>query len=81
LVLKDGLKCRNQVYVHLSEDIETAYALGKRHSANPVILKIDAKNLIEKGQEILYAGKRIDIPKDIPVAYICKYDPKKDNNN
>lgn len=58
-ILKNGLKSRNRVYVHLSEDIETAYAVGKRHSDTPVILKINTKKLIEEDNEIRKIVKKV----------------------
>jgi putative RNA 2'-phosphotransferase len=39
---KFGLKMMNRQYVHLSSDIRTALAVGKRHDDAPVLLEVDA---------------------------------------
>lgn len=39
-ILKEGLKPNGRQFVHLSEDIETAVNVGKRHG-KPVVLTID----------------------------------------
>lgn len=47
-ILKDGLKGMNRHYVHLSETIEEAIKVGKRHG-EPVVLAIDTKVAIQDG--------------------------------
>ena len=43
--------------VHLSETVEDAIEVGKRYSEKPVILTINAKNMINDGYEIRKKGK------------------------
>jgi len=43
LILEEGLNPNQRQYVHLSQDIETAFQVGKRRDSEPVILGIDAK--------------------------------------
>nr|WP_330363181.1 RNA 2'-phosphotransferase [Lacrimispora indolis] len=38
-ILSDGLKPMSRLYVHLSDDMETAIRVGKRHD-NPIVLKV-----------------------------------------
>ncbi|MCK8621892.1 RNA 2'-phosphotransferase [Prevotella sp. E13-27] len=47
-ILKDGLKEIDRNYVHLSETIEEAVQVGKRHG-EPVVLAIDTKVAIQDG--------------------------------
>ena len=47
-ILKDGLKTMDRNYVHLSETIEEAIQVGKRHG-EPVVLAIDTKVAIQDG--------------------------------
>ena len=47
-ILKDGLKRMDRNYVHLSETIEEAIQVGKRHG-EPVVLSIDTQKVIEDG--------------------------------
>jgi putative RNA 2'-phosphotransferase len=45
-ILKEGLKPMKRKWVHLSPTIETAIEVGKRRTAHPVVLEIDAKTAI-----------------------------------
>ena len=47
-ILKSGLDKRNRQFVHLSQDINTAINVGKRHGS-PVVLKIDAIKMHNDG--------------------------------
>ena len=47
-ILKSGLDKRNRQFVHLSQDVNTAINVGKRHGS-PVILKIDAVKMYNDG--------------------------------
>lgn len=42
-IKENGLLPKGRQYVHLSQDVETAYSVGLRHDSKPCILKIDAK--------------------------------------
>jgi RNA:NAD 2'-phosphotransferase (TPT1/KptA family) len=45
--------------VHLSKTVEDAIEVGRRRTANPVILKIDAQKAIHEGIRIEMATDRI----------------------
>lgn len=47
-ILQEGLKSMSRQYVHLSETIEEAINVGKRHG-EPAILAIDTQKVIEDG--------------------------------
>lgn len=47
-ILQEGLKSMSRQYVHLSETIEEAIKVGKRHG-EPVVLAIDTQKVIEGG--------------------------------
>lgn len=47
-IIQEGLKPQERQYVHLSKDIETATAVGRRYG-KPVILKIKALLMHEQG--------------------------------
>jgi putative RNA 2'-phosphotransferase len=51
-ILKDGLKPMRRKKVHLSKTVEDAIEVGRRRTANPVILKIDAGETIKEGIRI-----------------------------
>lgn len=48
-ILRGGLSPMGRKYVHLSADPETALAVGKRHSPDPVVLSIDAAGAWRRG--------------------------------
>jgi len=73
-ILEEGLKSQNRVYVHLSEDPATAESVGKRHCRSPVILKINAEQMVEDDYILKKAGKTVYIAKGIPPEYIDKLD-------
>ncbi len=45
-IMASGLKPMNRRYVHLSIDTDTALIVGRRHSKQPVILRIDTRNTV-----------------------------------
>lgn len=47
-ILQEGLKSMGRQYVHLSETIEDAIKVGKRHG-KPVVLAIDTQKVIDDG--------------------------------
>lgn len=47
-IFKEGLKAMDRNYVHLSETVEDAIIVGKRHG-EPVALAIDTKMVIQDG--------------------------------
>lgn len=48
-ILQGGLKSMSRQYVHLSETIEDAIKVGKRHG-KPVVLAIDTQKVIDDGE-------------------------------
>jgi putative RNA 2'-phosphotransferase len=56
-ILKKGLLPMNRKEVHLSESFADAMEVGRRYDTNPVVLKINAKKMIEDGYEIRRKGK------------------------
>ena len=57
-ILKDGLKGMNRNYVHLSETVEEAILVGKRHG-EPVVLAIDTKMVIQDGASFYRVTNRV----------------------
>ncbi len=48
-ILLEGLKSMSRQYVHLSETVEEAIKVGKRHG-DPVVLAIDTQKVIDDGE-------------------------------
>lgn len=65
-ILKEGLKPQTRNKVHLSTSKQEAIRVGKRHSAQPVILHINANKARQNG---------IDFEKATDNVYLCDYIP------
>ena len=47
-ILANGITPQTRLYVHLSDTIDTAVNVGRRHG-KPVVFKVDAKRMSEEG--------------------------------
>ena len=70
-IKKQGLIRKNRLYVHLSDNIEIAEKVGKRHG-KPVIYEIDCKKMIEDGIEFFKSENNVWIVESVPVKYLKK---------
>lgn len=64
-IRKHGLKSMSRQFVHLSADIETAIAVGKRRDDNPVVIKILAKKAYKCGIKFYRATNNIWLCNDL----------------
>ena len=71
-IIKNGLLPQSRQYVHLSQDIETAENVGKRHDDKPCILIIDAKTAWNDGVKIYFGNEKVWLADAIPSRYIRK---------
>ena len=69
-IKQNGLLPQSRQYVHLSQDIETAEAVGKRHDAKPCILVIDAERAWEDGIKFYIGNEKVWLADTIPGKYI-----------
>ena len=72
-IIENGLLKRHRQYVHLSETIEMALEVGKRHGI-PCIIKIDTEQLLADGREFFKTEQDVWLTSDIPAKYL-KFDP------
>lgn len=68
-IMKKGLLPKGRQYVHLSQDIETAYEVGYRHDKKPYILKIDAKKAWDDGIKFYYGNDKVWLVDEISSTY------------
>lgn len=68
-ILISGIKKMNRLYVHLSDNLDTAKQVGKRHG-KPVILKVDARKMYEDGCEFYLSENKVWLVDFVPVKYI-----------
>lgn len=71
-ILKEGIKKKTRNHVHLSADIETAYAVGKRHSKGdePVILQINCNLMEFSGFKFYLSDNKVWLCEIIPPEFI-----------
>jgi len=70
-IFKNGISkmCRN--FVHLSDDIKTAYNVGSRYGT-PTILKIDVYNMIKDGYVFYQSENGVYLTDNVPSKYITE---------
>ena len=73
-VMADGLKPMSRQLVHLSEEVETAIAVGKRRDENPVLLEIDAIAAHADGIAFYRGNDAVWLCDSLPARYIKRVD-------
>lgn len=68
-IQKVGLKPMSRQYVHLSEDIETAIAVGTRHG-KPVVLSVNTTPMLNLSFEFARAENGVWLIKEVPKQYL-----------
>lgn len=71
-IMAQGLLPQQRQYVHLSEDIETAVAVGTRHDAAPIILEIDSARAHSDGVLFFHGGEKIWLTDFVLPCYLKK---------
>ena len=64
-----GLLHKSRLYVHLSEDETTALEVGRRHG-NPVVYKVYAKEMADKGGIVYRAANGVWLTFAVPPEYL-----------
>ncbi|NJJ36514.1 RNA 2'-phosphotransferase [Clostridioides difficile] len=68
-IKKEGLIRQSRLYVHLSNDIDTAIKVGKRHGT-PVVLKINTSKMYENSYKFYLSKNNVWLCKHIPFKYV-----------
>lgn len=68
-IVTDGIKKMNRLHVHLSDNIETAIQVGKRHG-NPIILKINTEKMSSHGYKFYLSENGVWLTEYVPTLYI-----------
>lgn len=71
-IMENGLSPQSRQYVHLSQDIETAQCVGKRHDDKPCILIIDSLRAWNDGITFYYGNEKVWLADSVPSIYIKK---------
>lgn len=70
LIDNQGIKKMSRNHVHLSADQETAYAVGKRHGKDVVVLKICAQEMWENHYKFYRSANGVWLTDYVPSKYI-----------
>ena len=70
-IKESGIKRMSRQYVHLSPDVETAFAVGKRHG-KPIVLVIDAASMAADGYVFMLSANGVWQSEDIPWKYVAE---------
>lgn len=71
-IKKDGVNKRNRQHVHLSEDYDTAYNVGKRHG-KPYIITVLSGKMYKEGKKFYISKNKVWLTDDIESKYL-KFD-------
>ena len=69
LIMSEGIKKMNRLYVHLSPDIKTAIKVGQRHG-NVIIFEIDTKQMHEDGIKFYLSRNGVWLTDFVDTKYI-----------
>ncbi len=82
-IFDNGIEKRNRHHVHLSENHETAMAVGKRHG-KPCVLSVDCKSMVKDGYEFFKTDNGVWLVDHVPSIYIyseLRFKPKSKTRN
>lgn len=72
-ILRDGLRSMNRTHVHLSSDLETAIAVGKRHG-KPVVLEVAAARMVGDGYLFYLSENAVWLAESVPPRFLRQID-------
>lgn len=71
-----GLRPMGRQYLHLSGDVTTAMAVGRRKSPSPLILVVHAERAADAGIPFYVGNERVWLADFIPPEFIDAVDPR-----
>lgn len=73
-IFQEGIRPMSRQLVHLSDSVEGAIEVGSRHTADPVLLEIDAAGMLADGNRVTKRGKSVYTAEYVPPAYVERVD-------
>lgn len=70
-ILKSGLSKRQRHHVHLSENLDTAISVGKRHG-KPIVFEVDCKEMNAKGFVFYKSENDVWLTENVPSVFLAK---------
>jgi len=68
-IKKEGLKAGSRMYVHLSNDNETAEVVGARHG-RPFVIVVDSFAMHKDGYKFYLSTNKVWLTKEVPAKYL-----------
>jgi len=68
-ILRDGLRPRGRQYVHLSQSVDEAIAVGQRRDPSPTVIVVDA-GAAHAGGILFYPSGQLFLAEAIPFQYL-----------
>lgn len=72
-ILNEGLKPMTRLYVHISQDRETALLVGRRHG-DPVVLAVKARQFVQDGHVLRCSANGVWQAEFVPPQYLYPLD-------
>jgi putative RNA 2'-phosphotransferase len=69
VIEREGLKKRRRQHVHLSPDLDTAMAVGRRHG-EPVVFAVDAAEMSRAGHRFYRSANGVWLTDAVPPIYL-----------
>lgn len=69
-IVREGLRPMGRQYVHLSYDVETALAVGRRKDAAPVVLQVLAAQAAADGVRFYVGNDKVWLADEVPPAHL-----------
>jgi putative RNA 2'-phosphotransferase len=69
-ILREGLRSRGRHHVHLSADVPTALVVGRRRSADVVVLRVAAGEMLVDGQVFHLSANGVWLITAVPPRYL-----------
>lgn len=73
-ILATGLSPQSRQYVHLSQDLETATRVGRRHG-EPVVLRVAARAMHDAGHAFFLAENGVWLTSSVPARHLQVIQP------
>ncbi len=70
-IAREGLQPRSRLYVHLSQDIETAVKVGQRHGI-PHVYAVMAGEMYRKGHSFYLSANGVWLVKHVPAEFLTE---------
>lgn len=73
-IMREGLKPGERQHVHLSEDVQTATAVGSRYG-KPAVLRIEALRMHQRGFKFFQAENGVWLTDCVPASFVAMPHP------